>query len=61
MYEDIEIVEVVNTLKCSHNWKLPGIYKLTDFSTHKQMTKLIISEMIKKPEKMRNLLTEGVT
>ena len=30
MYKDITIKEIINRLKHTHNWKSPGIDKITD-------------------------------
>ena len=29
MYEDITTGEIINTLKCTHKWKTPGVDKIT--------------------------------
>ena len=31
IFEDLTIEEIINTLKCIHKWKLPGIDKIANF------------------------------
>ena len=56
MHEDIKTGEMINTLKCTHKWKSPGLFKIRNIWLHNLSspptirTKLI-SEIIKESEK----------
>ena len=54
MYEDITIEEIIDTLKCKHEWKLPIIDKVTSF------WQLYLSSQNKRNDKCKKLQTDHI-